>query len=92
MSVTFHVSGVAPFPGAETGTGGRLRDVQATGRGAHSLAGISAYCVGNLRVPNHVLPWESETAGDGYASNLAAPLDIEVEASNGASDYGGYDL
>lgn len=27
-------SGVAPFPGAETGTGGRLRDVMATGRGA----------------------------------------------------------
>ena len=26
-------SGVAPFPGAETGTGGRIRDVQATGTG-----------------------------------------------------------
>ena len=34
------------FIGAETGTGGRLRDVQATGRGAHTLAGISSYCVG----------------------------------------------
>ena len=31
--------GVAPFAGAETGTGGRLRDNQATGRGAHTLAG-----------------------------------------------------
>jgi phosphoribosylformylglycinamidine synthase len=39
---------VAPFPGAETGTGGRLRDVQATGRGAHTLAGVSAYCFGQL--------------------------------------------
>ena len=29
-------SGVAPFPGAETGTGGRIRDVQATGRGGWS--------------------------------------------------------
>ncbi|HEX7560608.1 MAG TPA: hypothetical protein VF347_00280, partial [Candidatus Humimicrobiaceae bacterium] len=28
-------SGVAPFPGAETGTGGRIRDVQGTGRGGH---------------------------------------------------------
>jgi len=37
-------SGVAPFPGAETGTGGRLRDVQATGRGAHTVAGIR-YCM-----------------------------------------------
>jgi phosphoribosylformylglycinamidine synthase len=34
-------TGVAPFPGAETGTGGRLRDVQATGQGAQALAGVS---------------------------------------------------
>eukprot|EP01041_Mallomonas_annulata_P005254 gene5254-10510_t len=84
-------SGVAPFPGAETGTGGRLRDVQATGRGAHSLAGISAYCVGNLHIPHHPLPWEKGGSGsckESYASNLASPLDIEVDASNGASDYG----
>ena len=33
--------GVAPYPGAETGTGGRLRDVMATGRGANSVAGVS---------------------------------------------------
>ena len=26
-------SGVAPFPGAETGTGGRIRDIEAVGRG-----------------------------------------------------------
>jgi phosphoribosylformylglycinamidine synthase len=78
-------SGVAPFAGAETGTGGRLRDVQATGRGAHTLAGISAYCVGNLHIPGHPLPWEKEEA---YPTNLALPVVIEVEASNGASDYG----
>ena len=42
-------SGVAPFPGAETGTGGRIRDVQATGRGALVVAGTAAYCVGNLQ-------------------------------------------
>ena len=53
--------GVAPFPGAETGTGGRLRDVQATGRGAHSVAGISSYCVGNLNIPNYDLPWEDKS-------------------------------
>ena len=78
-------TGVAPFAGAETGTGGRLRDVQATGRGAHSLAGISAYCVGNLFIPSHPLPWESPSL---YPNNLARPLDIIVDASNGASDYG----
>ena len=37
--------GVAPFAGAETGTGGRLRDVMATGRGAYPVAGVSSYCV-----------------------------------------------
>ncbi len=79
-------SGVAPFPGAETGTGGRLRDVTATGRGAYPVAGVSSYCVGNLNIPGYNLPWEDKTFE--YASNLALPLDIEVEASNGASDYG----
>jgi phosphoribosylformylglycinamidine (FGAM) synthase-like enzyme len=86
LIVSCHSSGVAPFPGAETGTGGRLRDVQATGRGAHTLAGVSAYCVGNLNIPGHTLPWEQPEIP--YATNLAKPLDIMVEASNGASDYG----
>ncbi len=54
-------SGVAPFPGAETGTGGRIRDVQATGRGALFVAGTAAYCVGNLRIPGYELPWEDNS-------------------------------
>ncbi len=81
-------SGVAPFPGAETGTGGRLRDVQATGRGAHTLAGVSSYCVGNLYIPDHPLPWEQEDPKPQYSNTLASPLNILIEASNGASDYG----
>jgi len=79
-------SGVAPFPGAETGTGGRLRDVMATGRGAYPVAGISSYCVGNLQIPGYDLPWEDKTFV--YPNNLAAPMDIEIKASDGASDYG----
>ncbi|MEJ2203412.1 MAG: phosphoribosylformylglycinamidine synthase [Gemmatimonadota bacterium] len=79
-------SGVAPFPGAETGTGGRIRDVHATGRGSLVVAGTAAYCVGNLQVPGYPLPWEDP--GFLYPGNLASPLDIEIEASNGASDYG----
>ncbi|KAF0684551.1 Aste57867_23469 [Aphanomyces stellatus] len=79
-------SGVAPFPGAETGTGGRIRDVQATGRGAHVVAGVSAYSVGNLLLENYDLPWENKDVQ--YPSNLAHPRDIIVQASNGASDYG----
>ena len=79
-------SGVAPFPGAETGTGGRIRDVQATGRGALVIAGTAAYCVGNLYIPGYDLPWENPKFQ--YPDNLATPLQIAIEASNGASDYG----
>mmetsp|Transcript_8863 Transcript_8863/g.13229 ORF Transcript_8863/g.13229 Transcript_8863/m.13229 type:complete len:1223 (-) Transcript_8863:255-3923(-) len=79
-------SAVAPFAGAETGTGGRLRDVMATGRGAYPIAGISSYCVGNLNIPEYDLPWEDKTFV--YPSNLATPLQIQIEASDGASDYG----
>ncbi len=79
-------SGVAPFPGAETGTGGRIRDVHATGRGSDYTAGTAAYCVGNLRIPGYEQPWEDPDFS--YPENLATPLEIEIEASNGASDYG----
>lgn len=79
-------SGVAPFPGAETGAGGRIRDVQSTGRGGLVIAGTAAYCVGNLRIPGYELPWEDPAFA--YPPNLAPPLKIEIEASNGASDYG----
>ncbi|MCX8030830.1 MAG: phosphoribosylformylglycinamidine synthase [Thermodesulfovibrionales bacterium] len=79
-------SGVAPFPGAETGTGGRIRDIHATGRGGLVIAGTAAYCVGNLQIPDYPLPWEDSSLI--YPKNLATPLQIEIEASNGASDYG----
>jgi len=79
-------SGVAPFPGAETGTGGRIRDTHATGRGSLVVAGTAAYCVGNLRIPGYDLPWEDPDFR--YPENLAKPLTIEIDASNGASDYG----
>jgi phosphoribosylformylglycinamidine synthase len=79
-------TGVAPFPGAETGTGGRIRDVHATGKGSLVVAGTAAYCVGNLFIPDYPLPWEHGSMI--YPSKLASPLKIEIEASNGASDYG----
>ncbi|BCB95678.1 phosphoribosylformylglycinamidine synthase [Dissulfurispira thermophila] len=79
-------TGVAPFPGAETGTGGRIRDVHATGKGSLVIAGTAGYCVGNLFIPNYPLPWEHGSFI--YPKNLASPLQIEIEASNGASDYG----
>ncbi len=94
--VTYHIiltaethnfpTGVAPFPGAETGTGGRIRDIQATGRGGLVVAGTAGYCVANLLIPGYDLPWEHKDAA--YPLSLASPLQIEIRASNGASDYG----
>ncbi|KAK0172935.1 hypothetical protein PV328_006197 [Microctonus aethiopoides] len=79
-------TGVAPFSGATTGTGGRLRDIQGCGRGGYYIAGTAGYSVGNLLMPDYDLPWEEKNVD--YPSNLASPLEIIIEASNGASDYG----
>ena len=79
-------SGVAPFPGAETGTGGRIRDVQATGRGGLVVAGTAGYCTGNLNIPGYQIPGEESKYN--YPSNLATPLKIMIRESDGASDYG----
>ena len=78
-------SGVAPFPGANTGAGGRLRDIFGVGLGGLIRAGTAGYCVGSLFIPNYDLPWEKYLRTN---SSLASPLKIIIEASNGASDYG----
>ena len=77
---------VAPLPGAETGAGGRLRDVQATGRGAHAMAGVAGYCVGNLLLDGHAIAGEDPSRA--YPAHLASPRQILRDASDGASDYG----
>ncbi|KAJ3599540.1 hypothetical protein NHX12_033499 [Muraenolepis orangiensis] len=79
---------VAPFSGATTGTGGRIRDVQSVGRGGHVIAGTAGYCFGNLHIPGYSLPWESAGEGWEYPASFAPPLQVAIEASNGASDYG----
>lgn len=79
-------TGVAPYPGAETGTGGRIRDNFAIGCGGLVIVAGAAYCVGNLHIPNYDLPWEQD--GWRHPPNLASPLDILIQASDGASDYG----
>tara|TARA_B100001093_G_scaffold87882_1_gene79839 strand:+ start:3012 stop:6599 length:3588 start_codon:yes stop_codon:yes gene_type:complete len=67
---------ISPFSGAATGIGGRIRDVQATGKGAIPIASSAGYCVGDLF--NKL----------DYPSNISKPIDIIIQASNGASDYG----
>eukprot|EP00897_Mesotaenium_endlicherianum_P000810 jgi/Mesen1/1072/ME000123S00248 len=77
---------VAPYPGAETGAGGRIRDTHATGIGSLVVAATAGYCVGNLQMEGHSAPWEDTTFA--YPPNLAPPLQILLDASDGASDYG----
>uniref|UniRef100_A0A3B4B5Y2 Phosphoribosylformylglycinamidine synthase n=1 Tax=Periophthalmus magnuspinnatus TaxID=409849 RepID=A0A3B4B5Y2_9GOBI len=81
-------TGVAPFSGATTGTGGRIRDVQSAGQGGHVIAGTAGYCFGNLHIPGYTLPWECTGIGWDYPSSFASPLQVAIEASDGASDYG----
>lgn len=77
---------VAPFPGAETGAGGRIRDSAATGTGSLVAAAAAGYAVGDLHLSGVSTPWERRDAG--YPQRLASPLQILLEASDGASDYG----
>ncbi|CAI2347576.1 unnamed protein product [Caenorhabditis sp. 36 PRJEB53466] len=77
---------VCPFQGATTGTGGRIRDIHATGRGAYEIAGTVGYSFGNLNLPGLNLPWEDDSFE--YPTSISEPARIAVEASNGASEYG----
>ncbi|MFC2122401.1 phosphoribosylformylglycinamidine synthase [Bacteroidota bacterium] len=79
-------SGIEPFQGATTGTGGRIRDGHATGRGSMVIAGTAGYCTAALNIPDYSIP--GEPSGLKYPFELSSPLQILIEASNGASDYG----
>ncbi|MFC1963576.1 phosphoribosylformylglycinamidine synthase, partial [Chloroflexota bacterium] len=79
-------SGIEPFQGATTGTGGRIRDGHATGRGSMVIAGTAGYCTAALNIADYAIP--GELGGGMYPFELASPLQVLIEASNGASDYG----
>jgi phosphoribosylformylglycinamidine synthase len=50
------------------------------------LGALAIYNVANLFVGGYDLPWEKEYAR--HPSRFQRPLEIIIEASNGASDYG----
>lgn len=81
-----HPTFVAPFSGAETGSGGRIRDNSAVGRGGVVGIGVAGYFVGNLFIPGHDIP--GENVGRHKPSKYASPLQILIEGSNGVSSYG----
>ena len=69
---------ICPFPGASTGVGGRIRDTICVGRGGEILGGTAGYSVGDI---------DNFYKSD-YNLVQNHPLQILIEASNGASDYG----
>lgn len=79
-------TGIAPFEGAATGVGGRIRDTLAIGRGGDMVASMAGYCVGNLQLDNMYNPWENYEYD--YNKLIKTPKDILINASNGSSDYG----
>ena len=81
-----HPTFVAPFPGAQTGAGGRIRDNSAVGRGGIIGVGVAGYFVGNLFIPGYEIP--GEVVGWDKPSQYASPLSILIEGSNGVSSYG----
>lgn len=71
-------TGIAPFEGANTGTGGRIRDTQCIGRGGRFVAGTAGYCVGESAKVNRIPPREmllkaSDGASD-YGNKIGEPL------------------
>jgi len=81
-----HPTTISADPGAGTGLGGNIRDIQGVGRGGTVLGALAIYNVANLLISGYDLPWEKEYAP--HPSRFQTPLEIIIEASNGASDYG----
>ncbi|OLP99704.1 putative phosphoribosylformylglycinamidine synthase, chloroplastic/mitochondrial [Symbiodinium microadriaticum] len=50
------------------------------------VAAVAGYAVGNLHIPGYDMPWEHKDFK--YPSNMAPPLQVLIDCSNGASDYG----
>ena len=67
---------ICPFPGAATGTGGRIRDTISIGQGGIVLSGFCGYYVGDT------------TKKDTSEYPYKLPSETLILASNGCSDYG----
>ncbi|MEM6785952.1 MAG: phosphoribosylformylglycinamidine synthase [Myxococcota bacterium] len=79
-----HPTGISPFPGAATGSGGEIRDEGATGRGSKPKAGLVGFCVSDLHLPGCPRPWE---VARGHAPRMASPLDIMLEGPLGGAAF-----
>jgi phosphoribosylformylglycinamidine synthase len=81
-----HPTAISPYPGAATGVGGEIRDECATGIGGRSKAGLCAFMVSNLRIPDFIQPWETDLTE--FPERLAAPLEIMTDGPLGGARFG----
>ena len=79
-----HPTGISPFPGAATGSGGEIRDEGATGRGSKPKVGLSGFSVSNLKLPGNLQPWETDY---GKPDRIVSALDIMLEGPLGAAAF-----
>ncbi|NAZ70900.1 phosphoribosylformylglycinamidine synthase [Vibrio toranzoniae] len=79
-----HPTAISPWPGASTGSGGEIRDEGATGIGGKPKAGLVAFSVSNLKIPNFAQPWETDF---GKPSRIVTALDIMLEGPLGGAAF-----
>lgn len=79
-----HPTGIAPFSGAATGSGGEIRDEGAVGRGSKPKAGLSGFTTSHLNIPDMPQPWELTT---GKPEHMVSALDIMLEGPVGAASF-----
>lgn len=79
-----HPTAIAPFPGAATGSGGEIRDENATGRGAKPKMGLTGFNVSNLQIPGFTQPWETTPE---KPDRIASPLEIMIKAPLGGASF-----
>ena len=79
-----HPTGISPFPGAATGSGGEIRDEGATGVGAKPKAGLTGFAVSNLCIPGAHQPWEGTAT---TPKRIATPLQIMLEGPIGGASF-----
>jgi phosphoribosylformylglycinamidine synthase len=79
-----HPTGISPFSGAATGSGGEIRDEGATGRGAKPKAGLTGFTVSNLEIPGWLRPWERPY---GCSPRMVTALEIMLDGPIGGAAF-----
>ncbi len=80
-----HPTGIEPFAGAATGSGGEIRDEAATGQGARPKAGLCGFSVSHLHIPEYQQNWESNSPGT--PTRMATAFEIMQKGPIGAAAF-----